>query len=130
MNRPQQHGFSLLEVLVAFSILALSLATLFTLFGSGVRSTAVARDYQRALLVAESRLATLQGVAAQQLKAESVQGEAPGGFLWRSEVTPLQQEPTGVAGVMLYQLAVEVSWQEGGHTRQIELTTLRLGPVS
>lgn len=129
MRRATQHGFSLLEVLVAFSILALALAALFTLFGSGVRSTAVARDYQQALLVAESRLAYLQGIAAQSLKAESGQGETPDGYLWRSEVSPLEQEAPVVAGVALYQLAVQVSWQEGGHSRQIDLTTLRLGPT-
>lgn len=126
MKAAGQHGFSLLEVLVAFSILSLALATLLTLFGSGVRSTAVARDYQRALYIAESRLATLQGVAARQLQPESTQGEAAGGFIWRSQVTAPEQPPQ-VSGVTLYQLAVQVSWQEGGKTRQIALTTLRLG---
>lgn len=130
MSTAQQRGFSLLEVLVAFSILSLALATLFTLFGSGVRSTAVARDYQQALLVAESRMAYLQGVTAQQLKMERAQGETPDGYLWKSEVTSVEQEPSAVAGFTLYQLAVQVNWQEGGHARQIALTTLRLEPAS
>jgi len=129
MRQPRQRGFSLLEVLVAFSILALALAALFTLFGTAVRSTAVARDYQRALLVAESRLAYLQGVASRQLTVASEQGETADGYLWNSEVTPLEQEPPAVAGVSLYQLAVQVSWQEGGQQRQIDLKTLRLGPA-
>lgn len=126
MSAVPQRGFSLLEVLVAFSILSLALATLFTLFGTGVRGTTVARDYQQALLVAESRMAFLQGIAAQQLKAESEQGETPDGYLWKSAVTPLEQESPVVAGVALYQLEVQVSWQEGGHARQIDLATLRL----
>jgi general secretion pathway protein I len=130
MSRAPQRGFSLLEVLVAFSILSLSLATLFALFGSGVRSTAVARDYQQALVVAESRMAYLQGVTAQQLKMESAQGETPDGYYWKSAVTPLEQEPPVVAGFTLYQLEVQVSWQEGGHARQIDLATLRLEPAT
>lgn len=129
MKRHHQRGFSLLEVLVAFSILALALAALFTLFGTGVRSTAVARDYQQALVVAQARLAFLQGIDAQQLLQENAQGVAAGGYAWRSEVTPLEQEAPAVSGVVLYQLAVQVSWQEGGRQRQLGLTTLRLGPA-
>lgn len=129
MKRLNQQGFSLLEVLVAFSILSLALAALFTLFGTGVRNTAVARDYQQALVVAEARLAFLQGINAQQLPQENAQGVAPGGYAWRSEVTPLEQEEPAVSGVTLYQLAVQVSWQEGGQQRQLGLTTLRLGPA-
>jgi len=129
MKRLNQNGFSLLEVLVAFSILSLALAALFTLFGTGVRSTAVARDYQQALVVAEARLAFLQGVNAQQLPQENSQGVAPGGYTWRSEVTPLEQETPAVSGVTLYQLAVQVRWDEGGQQRQLGLTTLRLGPA-
>lgn len=127
MKRRLPRGFSLLEVLVAFAILSLALTTLFSLFGGAVRSSAVARDYQQALLLAETQLAYLQGVNAAQLQAASTHGETSGGFSWRSEVTPLEQELPVVAGVTLYRLAVQIHWQESGRARQLELTTLRLG---
>ena len=57
-----QGGYSLLEVLVAFAILALAVGTILSLFATGLRNTAVASDYARALTLAESQLAYFQGI--------------------------------------------------------------------
>lgn len=129
MSQRAQRGFSLLEVLVAFSILAMSLSTILALFGTGLRSTVLARDYQQALLVADTRLAVLQGIAPRQLQPEVAHGEVPGGFTWKSEVRAIEQEPPAVGGIAVYQLAVAVSWNDAGKSRQIELTSLRLGTL-
>ena len=49
-------GFSLLEVLVAFVILALVGTALFQLFGGALNNASAADEYSRAALFAESRL--------------------------------------------------------------------------
>lgn len=126
MRGTAQRGFSLLEVVVAFAILAMSVTTLLALFGSGLRSTALANDYQRALLLAESRMNYLQGIAPQQLRAQSSQGELANGLFWRSEVSQYP-DVQNEAGMMLYHIMVEAGWREGGRTRLVTLTTLRLG---
>ncbi len=54
-----QQGFSLLEVLVAFSILALSLSVLFQIYSRGTQSTALSHDYNRAVIIAQSKMAEL-----------------------------------------------------------------------
>ncbi|MCP4964984.1 MAG: prepilin-type N-terminal cleavage/methylation domain-containing protein [bacterium] len=55
MNR--QRGFTLLEVMVAVSILAVALTAIGGALGMVVRSTALASGYERARTVAENELA-------------------------------------------------------------------------
>ena len=50
-------GFTLLEVVVAFAIMALSMAVLLNLFATGVRATRLSADYSEAVTLAESKLA-------------------------------------------------------------------------
>ncbi|NDP43950.1 MAG: prepilin-type N-terminal cleavage/methylation domain-containing protein, partial [Aromatoleum sp.] len=50
--RVVQHGFSLLEVLVAFVILSLVVTALFRVFGGSLANVSAAEDYSRAVIVA------------------------------------------------------------------------------
>uniref|UniRef100_UPI0035939C60 type IV pilus modification PilV family protein n=1 Tax=Thiocapsa sp. TaxID=2024551 RepID=UPI0035939C60 len=50
-----QSGFSLLEVLVAFAILAVSLGVLMQIFSQATRTTLLSSQYSRAASLAESK---------------------------------------------------------------------------
>ena len=54
----KMQGYSLIEVLVAFSILAMALSVLFRIFSTGLNNVGVASEYSLAVLVAESKLAS------------------------------------------------------------------------
>ena len=56
-NHNRSRGYTLVEVLVAFVILAMTLTVLLRIFSGGVRNIAVSADYARAVLIAESQLA-------------------------------------------------------------------------
>ena len=55
-------GFTLLEVLIAFAVLAVMLVPILQIFGGGLGVTQTARGYAEAALLARSKLAEL-GVA-------------------------------------------------------------------
>src|SRR5205085_6726671 len=81
----RQRGFSLLEVLVAFVIVSLVAVALFGMFGGALRNGSSAEEWTRALLVAESRLATASTVTP--LRESTEQGsEADGRIRWQTEV--------------------------------------------
>jgi len=121
MNR--QAGFSLLEVLVAFTILAFSLGVLYQAFGHGLRNLSVSGQYDHALILAES---LLDLTAAQvPLKESRIEGQ-DGLFRWQVVVSPYTTLAEPSRHFTPYRVEVTVSWTEGGRTRTHRLETLRL----
>lgn len=130
MMRRASAGFSLLELLVAFVILALTLSVMMRIFSGGLRNVGLADDYSRATLLAESRLA--------ELGVQPVEGEAEGEFdkkfRWRSTIRPWVSDDADAQGVeaqplpvRLMKIEVRVAWgEEGGKSREVGLSTLQL----
>lgn len=125
-RRPSEAaGFTLVEVLVAFAIAALSLAALLQIFATGLRSAASSEGYARATMLAESQLA---GVGVEQpLAVGESSGTIDGGYRWRVVITPYL-EADMEALVEIFEVSVTVSWGgEGQNGRAVTLQTLRLG---
>lgn len=121
-RRPRgQRGFTLLEMLVAFSIAALSLAMLYRASGSNARSADSMERSQRALLLAQSLLAMNDAVPPQGWNESGVSG----GMAWHvsSSLYPLAGDDPRVPP--MHELQVLIEWPDGGKTRQIEFKTLR-----
>jgi len=128
-------GFSLLEVLVAFVIIALVATALFRLFGGALNNAAAADDWSRALLVAESRLAL--AAAAIPLRETVEQGvEKDGGLRWQTKVEPYvapdappeQSAATDTMPTRLYRVTSEVRFpSDSGRDRVVSVYTLKLG---
>lgn len=121
-------GFTLIEVLVAFSILSLTLAALFSLLSSGTRSTRVADEYGAAVVWAESKLAQL-GVS-EPLRAGTTRGYFDERFHWQLQVTKRPPRRTALSLQEhewdLLDIALRVQWQSLGTERDIALSTMRL----
>jgi general secretion pathway protein I len=112
-------GFTLLEVLVALTILALSIVTLMQLSSQGLRLLRLSDDYQRAVLVAD------RVVRAVDVPREGIESGQDGAFQWERRVSlvPLPDELTPGAGPTprLYSLSVAVRWG----SRTLEIASLR-----
>ena len=131
-----QGGFSLLEVLVAFSILALSLAVLMQIFSGAMRNAALSEQYSHATLLAQSILSSA-GIE-EPLQEGGSAGQGENGMSWRLSISTYEEpveeggeQPRGLGTDRLeaiegYRVRVEVSWEDGGQHRQVELESLRI----
>ena len=114
-----QGGFTLIEIVVAFVLLALIFSTSFEVFSSGMRRAADLEDQSRAIVVAQSRLA-VTGME-ELLKPGTVSGTTEDGrFQWTVAIAPTDealpppgQPQPGPGTYMLYRIDVRVDWKGG-----------------
>jgi general secretion pathway protein I len=135
MRAARQTGFSLLEVLVAFIIVALVVTALFRLFGGALGNASAADEWTRALLVAQNRLAL--AAAAEPLRAGTEAGtEADGRITWRTTVTPYVppdanpdlERASELMPTRLYRVSVDVQFPaDSGRVRTLSLATVKIG---
>jgi len=128
----KQQGFSLLEILIAFSILALSLGILLKIFSGGVNNAIVAEDYTIATEIAESLMAKTGTEIP--LKDYQSSGDENEKYHWQLTINPYVLGGEGfdpkTLPAQLYKVSVTITWGEGeagSDERQIHLTTLKLG---
>jgi general secretion pathway protein I len=128
-------GFSLLEVLVAFVILALVGTALFRLFGVSLNNASLADEYSRAALYAESRL--VAAAVEAPLREGSAQGASDDGrYAWTTMIepyvapgtTPDQERMAQMLPLRTWRISVTVAWPGDvfGSQRSIVLSTVRL----
>jgi general secretion pathway protein I len=121
-TRPaKSHGFSLLEMLVAVSILALALGALYQAASGATRNVRTDEKYAYGVELARSLLAANARVPADGISAR---GETAGGFTWRVDTKPLNFERTALAAASLQSIEVGVSWLDGGKRRQVVLNSV------
>jgi len=121
----RQMGFSLLEVLVAFSILAVSLGILFQIYSKGAYSARLADEYANAVTIAQSRLSN---VGIESLPDVGIYEDNNEKFHWVTRVKAVEEVNEWEQRLKLIkrEVEVEVSWQSKGGIRSIKLNTLKL----
>ena len=124
----RQQGFTLLEVLVAFVLLSLTLGVILQIFSGGLRNAAAAGHYAQAAIIADSKLAML-GSEFPLIEGES-HGEE-GNYQWRLTIEPyhdtdeLNNPTTG--SNQLYAITFWVRWEHGSTNPELQFNTYRLG---
>ncbi|WP_299390681.1 prepilin-type N-terminal cleavage/methylation domain-containing protein [Pelagibius sp.] len=127
--RRRQGGFTLIEVLVAFTIFALSFAAILQIFSGGLHNGATADRALIALGHAESLMA--RAGVEEPLTPGQTSGQIDEGMTWQQSVSlyrdaAMTAEPPP-PGMTPYAVTVSVTWQDRGRTRDVTLNSLRLG---
>jgi type II secretion system protein I len=116
-------GFTLLEVLVALTILSIAVVAAIQGFAQGLRLLKLSGDHQRAVLLADQKAREV--VVPEEGQESGVEGD----YRWERttslvpapELTPLTGDPYW----RVWQIAVRVQWDA---RRQVEVATLRTLP--
>ncbi len=127
-TRSEAGGFTLLEVLIAFVILSLTLATVLGALSTGLRSLGSAEEAELAVLRAQSKLAAVGQL--EPLSASRSDGAFADGASWEVAIEPFLEGPVenpdagaeGTAKARLFDVRVSVTTASG---RLVELRSLR-----
>lgn len=125
-------GYTLIEVLVAFAVLAGALTLLLGILTGASRQVRWADQAGRAALHAQSLLDTV-GVG-EALQAGQREGEFEDGRYrwtlavepWRDPALPPDIQPVDPGAPQLLRLDLDVRWGEGGPRERLRLQSLRL----
>ena len=125
LNKPYQSGFSLLEVLIALVIAAITCGLAFSIIGNNSRTAAINQDYQTALLLAQTRMTEIS--IDPLLWLGEHQGTFDDHFHWQLSVAPYQLSTVSPVEnpYQLYRIDLRVGWQ-GKSQAPIRLSTLKL----
>lgn len=116
----RQGGFSLLELLVAFVIMAFSLGMLYQASGGTVRSLGDTDQHLRASILAQSLLNSRDSVP----EAGWTESGRSAGFDWRVSSAPFRTGISDPKAAPLQQVDIVVGWNDRNGARELGLSTL------
>jgi type II secretion system protein I len=116
-----EHGFTLLEVLVGLAILGIAVVTLIQLASQGLRLVGVSGEHQQAVLVADRIMRETMAIV------DGVESGREGSFTWERRISPVpvpdELNPPSGPTPQLLAVSIIVRW---GQSRSLELATLRV----
>jgi general secretion pathway protein I len=131
MNTSARHarGFSLLEVIAAILLLAITFGALMEVAGGSIRLSQKASEYTQAALWARSLMDTR--FALDPIQPGVSEGHFDDHYRWRLQVAPWVAPgvtPAANANAMqMYRLDLDVMWGSGLFERKAHFSTLRIG---
>jgi len=128
---PAQGGFTLLEVLLAFVVFALSFTVVLEILSGSMRNTIRAREYTEVALIAQS---VLDQVGFDiPLEADSRTAAESGDYRWEVQVYAFAGTPQNarslelgeLTGVDLLEVECVISWGESPRQHSARFTTVK-----
>jgi len=126
LNKPNNDGFSLLEVIVALAIMAMGFVTVLQLFSGSIRSVSLSEQYLKGTTLAHSKLGELE---VNNYRVTAFEGIFPDekNYRWQLQISPHTSPLNSKEdNIQLSEVTLNVLWEEAGKTRDIELSTLKV----
>lgn len=117
-----EQGFTLIEVIVAFAIFALSIGAIFEVFSDAVHTSEQVRERDLAWMTAQSVLSQLR---TEQAPWPSEERGLSGRFRWWIQVRPYPLEVDSRSSWTAYQVEVHVAPSHSARTA-VELNSVEL----
>lgn len=129
--RRNSRGFTLLEVMLAFVVFALSFATVLEIMAGSMRSVRRASDDTQVALFAQS----IMDLVGTEIPVEDGQYNGTGmdRYQWRLDIYLYEvgeedirtQELAEMSGIELYKVDLDIDWETGRRQRDLHFSTIR-----
>jgi general secretion pathway protein I len=130
-NRSSQQGFTLLEVLLAFVVFAMSFAVVLEIISGSMRNTVRARQYTEVALIAQSVMDQV-GLGIPLESGLGSSGEE-GEYYWELDISPFEgtgdnahsMELEELTGIELLEVELVISWGEYPREKSNSFSTIK-----
>jgi general secretion pathway protein I len=131
LSSQNQSGFTLLEILLAISILGVAITVIMQQFSAGLRIARTSQTYTTATIYAKQKLEELQ--VEEEMKEKEESGSFDDGYYFRVSIMPYEEymedeedeELFDHLPLEMFRLESVVSWKEGEKEKSITLATLK-----
>jgi len=124
--KDDDQGFSLLEVLVAITVLGIVLGTIMTLYSGAMKSLRVSQEVSHAVQLAKNGME--EAILMKPLESGQEKGSFIGGFDWEKTINPIfltveemAEDEDETFPFKLYEIEFKVIWDSGGKERRTSL---------
>lgn len=125
-SRITDHGFTLLEVLVALALLAIAITVLIQLFSANLRTIHASEEYVNATIKANSKLREL--IHDKELSEMSWSETTEDGYTIYVNVYKALKDRTEDLNVELLEIDLTLKWMAGSREKSIDLKTMKMMP--
>jgi len=126
-QRSTNRGITLIEVMVAFVILALSVTVLLRIFSSGLSNTVLSQQYVDAVILAESQMS--QVGTTDDIIPIIESGNHGDLYTWSTRIEPYLpwiDNEEDILPVSAFLVEINVSWIEKGRERSVSINSIKL----
>ena len=119
-------GFTLIEILVAISILSISLVVIFQLFSGGLKSSRLSEQYTRGIFHAKEKMEEI--LLSTHLEEGEVGGEFDDSFRWKSDIISIEQVEDEESKLPFdtFNIEIDVMWYEGNKEKHFTISTMKV----
>lgn len=123
-RRKQGQGFTLMEILVAMTVMGVAVVYLAQLFSANLRAIGASQDSLAALPLAETLMREI--VESDKIEEKSWKKETDQGWRMEVSVSEILKERTQNLSVKLLQIEMTLSWEKALRKRPLTLRTLKV----
>lgn len=118
-------GFALIEILVAVSVLTISLVVIFQLFSGGLKSRQLSEKYARGVFHAREKMNEI--LLSPDLSEGEIQGEFDDAYEWQAVITRVVTDADEEKNlpVSLMSIWIRINWREGEKEKSFVIDTLK-----
>jgi prepilin-type N-terminal cleavage/methylation domain-containing protein len=117
-------GFTLLEILVAISLIGIVLVVVMQLFSANLRSLSASESHVNAGAHAEAIMRNI--LEDEDFPNTTLSGTTEDGYRYDATIAKGYEERTQALNVDLYQVRVTIYWNDNTRQRSLSLETLKM----
>jgi len=120
-----EKGFTLLEIIVAMTILAATILTLIQMFSGSLNQAAQTDQYLNGVYLAQQKFSQLE---LDNFKSDAIEGDFDNldDYHWQLEILPYESALNNEeARINIQKISLRVYWEDGGQEKEVKLVSLK-----